>query len=177
MNVAAAVAERPAAQAGANSPLVTVRGLEVAFVSRDATVQAVNGVDFDLRKGETLAIVGESGCGKSVTSSAIMQLLPKPAAFIPQGEILFNGSNILDMSPTKLRSIRGDRIAMIFQEPQSSLNPVFTIKNQMAEMLKVHKKVAANQIQAKCVELLQMVGIPAPEERRKHYPHELCKHQ
>lgn len=153
--------------------ILQVNNLHVGFKTPAGIAQAVNGVNFDLFKGETLAIVGESGCGKSVTATAIMQILPKPAAFVSKGEILLEGKDILKMTGPQKRKVRGNRIAMIFQEPQSSLNPVFTISNQLCEMIMIHRKISRKKAIERCLELLNLVGIPEAEQRMKQYPHEL----
>jgi len=153
--------------------ILQVKDLHVGFKTPAGIAQAVNGVDFELRKGETLAIVGESGCGKSVTAAAVMQILPKPAAFVSEGEILLEDKDILKMTAPQKRAVRGNRIAMIFQEPQSSLNPVFTIANQLCEMIMIHNKTSRKSALERSLELLNLVGIPEPEQRLKQYPHEL----
>ena len=124
-------------------------------------------------KARLLLLFGESGCGKSVTAAAVMQILPKPAAFVSKGEILLEDKDILKMTAPQKRAVRGNRIAMIFQEPQSSLNPVFTIANQLCEMIMIHNKTSRKKALERSLELLNLVGIPEPEQRLKQYPHEL----
>jgi len=144
----------------------------VRFRTHEGTIHAVNGVTFELDEGETLGIVGESGCGKSVTSLALMRLLPKPAGRIEGGSVRFDGQDLMAYSESEMRDLRGREIAMIFQDPMTSLNPVLTIEEQMVETIQAHKKVTKNDAVARAVELLAMVGIPQPETRLKAYPHQ-----
>ena len=153
--------------------LLDVRGLKTYFHVMDGTVPAVDGVDFQLKRGETLGLVGESGCGKSVTSLSIMRLIDIPPGEIAAGEIWFDGREILSLPLSEMRRIRGADMSMIFQEPMTSLNPVFTVGNQIAEAVKAHRQVSAKQAWARAVEMLQLVGIPSPERRAQQYPHEL----
>ncbi|MEO8229775.1 MAG: ABC transporter ATP-binding protein [Chloroflexota bacterium] len=139
----------------------------------DGVVRAVDGVSFSIMPGETLGIVGESGCGKSVTSLSIMRLLDMPPAEIPTGEILFEGRNLLELSDEEMRKVRGNDIAMIFQEPMTSLNPVFSIGDQIAESVIVHMGISKKAAMEKAVQALKDVGINNPERRVKQYPHEL----
>ena len=155
-----------------DEPLLSVRDLHVTFGSGDRTVHAVNGISYDLARGETLGVVGESGCGKSVSSLALMRLLPKPAARIDAGEVTFEGEEILGLSEEAMREIRGNRIAMIFQDPMTSLNPVLTVERQLTEVLETHKKLKHRDAVERAVELLEMVGIPAARRRLKDYPHQ-----
>jgi oligopeptide/dipeptide ABC transporter ATP-binding protein len=155
-----------------DSVLLSVRELVVRFRTHDATVHAVNGVTFDLANGETLGLVGESGCGKSVTNLAIMRLLPKPAGRIESGTILFHGQDLVKLSENEMREIRGRDVAMIFQDPMTSLNPVLTIEEQMVETIRAHRKTTGDEARARAVELLTMVGIPHPEDRLKSFPHQ-----
>ena len=152
--------------------LLSVRDLEVRFVTRRATVRAVNGVSFDLEAGETLGIVGESGCGKSVTSLAMLGILPKPAGRVTGGEVFFQDRDLLKLPDRELRKVRGREIAMIFQDPMTSLNPVLTVGRQLTESLTTHlgmdKKVAVKE----ATELLDRVGIPAAGKRLFDYPHQ-----
>jgi oligopeptide/dipeptide ABC transporter ATP-binding protein len=134
---------------------------------------AVDGLNLEVYPGETLGVVGESGCGKSVTALSVLRLLPEPPARIEKGEVFFQGRNLLELSLSDMRQIRGNRIAMIFQEPMTSLNPVFTIGNQIEEVLKVHTDLDRAARHARVVELLDLVGIPSPEARRRDYPHQL----
>jgi oligopeptide/dipeptide ABC transporter ATP-binding protein len=164
--------EAPAA--GSDSDLLLdVRDLRTHFHVMDGTVMAVDGVDFSLRKGETLGVVGESGCGKSVTAMTIMRLLDIPPAEIASGEILFEGKDLLKLPEDKMRQMRGNELAMIFQEPMSSLNPVFTVGDQITEAVRQHLKVSKKEAVERAIESLTMVGIPFPERRIKQYPHEL----
>lgn len=153
-------------------PLLDVQNLSIRFRTEEADVAAVKNVSFQMRAGETLAIVGESGSGKSVTAMALTRLLPEPPAQYASGKILFRGSNVLEMSPAELRAIRGSRIAYIFQEPSTSLNPVFTIRNQIAEAIKLHRPEVGD-VDAEIIRWLGAVGIVAPEKRMWNYPHQL----
>jgi oligopeptide/dipeptide ABC transporter ATP-binding protein len=153
--------------------LLDVRGLKTYFHVMDGTVPAVDGVDFQLKRGETLGLVGESGCGKSVTSLTIMRLVDIPPGEIVSGEIWFDGREILSLPMSEMRQIRGSDMSMIFQEPMTSLNPVFTVGNQIAEAVKAHRQVSARGAWDRAVEMLEAVGIPSPERRANQYPHEL----
>ena len=153
--------------------LIEVRDLAVEFVSGDQRQRVVEGVSFDIRKGETLALVGESGSGKSVTAHSILRLLPYPIASHPAGSISYAGQDLLHMSEAKLRGIRGNRIAMVFQEPMTSLNPLHSIEKQINEVLRLHKGLSGKAATARTLELLDLVGIPEPLKRLKAYPHEL----
>jgi oligopeptide transport system ATP-binding protein len=154
-------------------PLLDVRNLQTQFHTRYGVVQAVQGVSFTLQRGETLGMVGESGCGKSVTALSVMRLLPEPAGHVAGGQVLFDGANLLDLPTRAMRGIRGNRIAMIFQDPMTALNPVLTIGRQMSEPLQLHLKLTRRQARQRALELLQQVGIPAPERRLQSYPHQL----
>src|SRR5204863_5950152 len=154
------------------SMLLSVRDIVVRFRTHDATVHAVNGVTFDLANGETLGLVGESGCGKSVTNLAIMRLLPKPAGRIEGGRVVFDGIDLVTLSEADMRDLRGKEIAMIFQDPMTSLNPVLTIEEQMVETIRAHRKASRAEARKRAIELLVMVGIPRPETRLKSYPHQ-----
>ncbi|NLY52309.1 MAG: ABC transporter ATP-binding protein [Firmicutes bacterium] len=153
--------------------LLEVRGLKTYFYTEDGVVPAVDGVDFVLNKGETIGIVGESGCGKSVTSLSIMRLIPDPPGKIIDGEILFEGSNLLEKTEAEMRDIRGNDISMIFQEPMTSLNPVFTIGDQIMEAIILHQRLNKAAARERAVEMLRLVGIPSPERRVDEYPHQL----
>ena len=153
--------------------LIEVRDLAVEFVSGDQRQRVVEGVSFDIRKGETLALVGESGSGKSVTAHSILRLLPYPIASHPAGSINYAGQDLLHMSEAKLRGIRGNRIAMVFQEPMTSLNPLHSIEKQINEVLRLHKGLSGKAATTRTLELLDLVGIPEPRKRLKAYPHEL----
>jgi ABC-type dipeptide/oligopeptide/nickel transport system ATPase component len=156
------------------APLLDVRNLAIRFRSPERIVEAVRGVSFTLERGETMAVVGESGSGKSVTSLALTRLLPQPPAEFVSGEILLQGEDVLKMKEKQLRELRGARIAYIFQEPSSSLNPVFTIRSQIAEAIKLHRKdVAEKDINAEIIRWLDLVGIVNPEKRLNDYPHQL----
>jgi len=153
--------------------ILEVKNLQTHFSLPGGRVaKPVGGVNFKIKQGETVCLVGESGCGKSVTSFSVMQLLPRNASH-PTGEILFKGQDILKMSVNERRALRGGKIAMIFQEPGTSLNPVFRVGNQVAEVLKIHKNMSKAEAKARTIELFDEVGIPHPEERFKCYPHEL----
>ena len=154
-------------------PLLQVRDLSVDFRAGGRTAHAVRGVSFDLHKGETLAVVGESGSGKSVTALSILQLLPYPPASHPSGSILFAGQEMVGASKRTLHNIRGNRVAMIFQEPMTALNPLHTVLKQIGEVLRVHKGLSPERVRARVLELLHLVGIPDPETRLGSYPHQL----
>ncbi len=153
-------------------PLLHVEGLKTHFRTRDGVVKAVDGVGFDLHEGETLGVVGESGSGKSVTALSIMRLIPEPPGEIVAGDIRFRGDSVLEMSMPKVRSMRGNRIAMIFQDPMTSLNPVHRVGRQIGESLRIHQGLSKKQALARAVELLEIVGIPNPETRVRDYPHQ-----
>ena len=153
-------------------PLLEVRKLKTYFYTEAGVVKAVDGVDFEVYPGEVLGLVGESGCGKSVTSLSIMRLIAPPGKII-EGEIFFAGKNLLKLSESEMTKMRGDRISMIFQQPQSSLNPVFKAGDQITEVLKVHKLFNKEAANVRMIELLKMVGIADPESRADSYPHEL----
>ena len=152
--------------------LLEVSGLKTYFQDRKGQVPAVDGVDFILRKGETLGIVGESGCGKSVTSMSILHLLP-PKGRIVDGTIRFKGRDITHLPSAEMAKLRGKEIAMIFQEPMTSLNPVYTVGYQISEMILRHEKISKKEARARAIEMLRLVNIPAPEKRIDEYPHEL----
>jgi oligopeptide/dipeptide ABC transporter ATP-binding protein len=157
-------------------PLLAVRDLRTYFVTErgGGVARAVDGVSFDLFPGETLGIVGESGCGKTVTSLSILRLIPEPPGYIrPESVIEFEGRNLLALAPPQLRAIRGNRIAMIFQEPSSALNPVLRIGEQVAEAAVVHQGLSRREARARAIEMLTLVGIPDPQERVDQYPHQL----
>jgi oligopeptide/dipeptide ABC transporter ATP-binding protein len=157
-------------------PLLRVRDLKTYFVTErgSGTARAVDGVSFDLYPGETLGIVGESGCGKTVTSLSILRLVPEPPGHIRPGSLIeFEGRNLLTLPLPELRAVRGNQIAMIFQEPMTSLNPVFTVGDQIAEAAIIHQHLSRKAARARAIEMLKLVGIPDPEERVDHYPHQL----
>ncbi|MGH2387282.1 MAG: ABC transporter ATP-binding protein [Chloroflexota bacterium] len=151
--------------------LLTVQDLRTHFFTRAGVVKAVDGVSFDLRAGETLGIVGESGSGKSVTALSIMRLIPTPPGRIVSGKLLFDGQDLLTVGKSRLRQLRGNKLSMIFQDPMTSLNPVFTIGYQLEETLRAHTHLSRGQVRARAIELLQRVGIPAAEKRLRDYPH------
>ncbi|MGQ3676613.1 ABC transporter ATP-binding protein [Xanthobacter sp. TB0139] len=163
------IAPNPAAE----TPLLSVRDLSVAFRREGQDTLAVNRASFDIRRGETLALVGGSGSGKSVTALSILKLLPYPAASHPSGQILFEGRDLLQVSERELRGVRGNRITMVFQEPMSSLNPLHTIEKQVGEMLILHRGMSVSAARTRTLELLHEVGIPDPEQRLSSYPHQL----
>jgi peptide/nickel transport system ATP-binding protein len=159
--------------AGANHFLLTIRNLHTYFFTDEGVAKAVDGVDLELKEGGTLGVVGESGCGKSVTALSVMRLIPDPPGKIAQGEILFAGTNLLDLSEPEMRKIRGRSISMIFQEPMTSLNPVFQIGDQISEVLRLHEGLSRREAWDRSIEMLKMVGIPSPERRVQEYPHQL----
>jgi len=152
--------------------LLQVKDLKTYFYIEDGIVKAVDGVDFTINKGETLGMVGESGCGKSVSALSILRLIQDPPGKIVDGEILFKGENLLDKKPEQMRKIRGNDISMIFQEPMTSLNPVYTIGEQISEAIVLHQKLSKEKAIEKTVEMLKLVGIPNPDKRVNEYPHE-----
>ncbi len=156
-----------------SEPLLEVKGLKTYFFTDRGIACAVDDVSFSIEPGRTLAIVGESGCGKSVTSLSVMRLIPTPPGRITAGEILFNGTDLLKVSEKRMRSIRGNQISMIFQEPMTSLNPVFRVREQISEVLKLHQKLSKAEALDKAVDLLRQVGIPSPESRVHDYPHQM----
>jgi peptide/nickel transport system ATP-binding protein/oligopeptide transport system ATP-binding protein len=159
--------------AGENNFLLKIRNLHTYFFTDEGVAKAVDGVDLELEEGGTLGVVGESGCGKSVTALSIMRLIPDPPGKITQGEILFGGTNLLNLSEPEMRKIRGRSISMIFQEPMTSLNPVFQIGDQISEVLRLHEGMSRKDAWNRSIEILRMVGIPAPERRVYEYPHQL----
>jgi peptide/nickel transport system ATP-binding protein len=152
--------------------LLEVRGLQTSFHTRDGVVRAVTGVDFHVDRGEILGLVGESGCGKTVTALSILGLIAAPGR-IEAGQIVFDNQDLLTIEPSQLRALRGERISMIFQQPQSSLNPVYDVGRQIAEVLEIHKGMKTKTARTRAGELLRMVGIPDPERRLEAYPHSL----
>lgn len=157
----------------AKEKLLEIRNLKTYFYTENGVSKAVDGVDLEIYPGETLGVVGESGCGKSVTSLSIMRLIQEPPGKIVDGEILFKGRDLARLSQDEMRQIRGNEISMIFQEPMTSLNPVFTIGEQISEAIMLHKKVDKKQAMEESIEMLRKVGIPLPEQRVKEYPHQL----
>jgi peptide/nickel transport system ATP-binding protein len=159
--------------AGLNENIIQVRNLSVEFRTDEGIVKAVKNISFDIPRGKTVGLVGESGSGKSVTSLAAMRLIPNPPGQVTSGEILLDGTDLLKVSESQMRGIRGNKISMIFQEPMTSLNPVFTVGDQIAETLMLHQKLSKAEALAKALDLLKQVGIPNPAERIKSYPHEM----
>jgi len=153
--------------------VLEVRNLKTHFFTRDGITRAVDGVSFYVRKGETIAIVGESGCGKSVTSLSILKLIASPPGKIVDGEILYLGENLVKASEARMREIRGNKISMIFQEPMTSLNPVLTIGQQITEVLKLHRGLNTQTARDRVIEMLRLVNIPEPESRIDNYPHQM----
>ncbi|HYR36633.1 MAG TPA: ABC transporter ATP-binding protein, partial [Burkholderiales bacterium] len=157
----------------ATSDLLEVKGLRTSFDGERGEVRAVDGVSFSLERGRTLGIVGESGCGKSVTALSIMGLVPQPPGRIAGGEVLFEGRDLLKLSAGDLRDLRGDQLSMIFQEPMTSLNPAFPVGDQVAEALLRHRKLSKAEAGNRAIEMLRRVRIPSPERRADDYPHQL----
>ena len=153
-------------------PLLSVSDLRTYFYTEDGVVKAVDGVDFHVNQGEILGLVGESGCGKSVTSLSVLRLISEPGRIV-EGALEFDGRNLLDLSTKEMVAMRGNRISMIFQQPQTSLNPVFKVGDQIAEVFNIHSDIKKDEAWDKAVELLKRVGIPDPEEKAHAYPHEM----
>ena len=172
MSENAIVSSSQSTEAGIGETILEVRDLATHFRTDEGIAKAVGGVSFSVRKGETLALVGESGCGKSVTALSILRLVPPPGKIV-RGEIIYKGQNLSQLSAEGIRRIRGKEISMIFQEPMTSLNPVFTIGRQIAEALEVHEKVSREEVHDRVVEMLRLVSIPDPEQRVHEYPHQL----
>ena len=162
---------RPRHERG-DRPLLEVKGLRTSFYTRDGVVRAVDGIDFHVDRGEIMGLVGESGCGKSVTSLSILRLVARPGR-IEAGEVRFDGQDLLTLKEDDMRRIRGDRISMIFQQPTSSLNPVWDVGRQIEEVLRIHRGMKGKAARGRALELLRMVGIPDPERRLKNFPHEM----
>lgn len=157
----------------ANPSLLEIRGLKTHFYTYEGISRAVDGIDLAIRQGETVSIVGESGCGKSVTALSILRLVPDPPGRIVAGEIDFKGKNLLTSEMAEMRKVRGNQISMIFQEPMTSLNPLFTVGFQISEILRLHKGLSKHEALDRSVEALKLVGIPSPEKRVHDYPHRL----
>jgi peptide/nickel transport system ATP-binding protein/oligopeptide transport system ATP-binding protein len=153
--------------------LLEIRNLKTYFDARGGVLKAVDDVSFTIEAGETLGLVGESGCGKTVTANSIMRLVPIPPGRIAGGEILFEGIDILKLPTSEMRKVRGSKISMIFQEPMTSLNPVFTVGDQVAEVISLHERLSQREIQNRVIEAFRLVRIPAPESRIKEYPHQM----
>ncbi|MCH8186950.1 MAG: ABC transporter ATP-binding protein [Chloroflexi bacterium] len=158
---------------GGGDVVLEVKGLRTYFVTKWGVVKAVDGVDFNLHRGETLGIVGESGCGKSVTMLSIMRLVPSPPGHIVGGEILLEGEDILQIDGSEMQRVRGGQIALLLQDPMTALNPVFDMEDQVGEALRIHKKLTGRALRDQVVEMLRRVRIPAPDVRMKDYPHQL----
>ena len=156
-----------------NNNLLDMQSLKTYFSVRGQTAKAVDDINLTIQAGQTLGLVGESGCGKSVTAHSIIQLIPDPPGKIVGGKIFFEGDNLLEYSEKKMRKIRGNRISMIFQEPMTSLNPVFTVGDQVAEVIRLHQRLSRKDTQERVVEMFQLVGISAPEARLNDYPHQM----
>ena len=152
--------------------MLDIRGLKTYFFTEDGVVKAVDGVDLSVRRGETLGLVGESGCGKSVTMFSVMKLVGHPGQIV-DGEILFDGQDLRTMPESDIQALRGNRISMIFQQPLSSLNPVFRIGDQVAEVFQIHMGSSKDEARERAIEMLRMVGLPAPEKRAQAFPHEI----
>jgi peptide/nickel transport system ATP-binding protein len=159
--------------AQADETVLDVRNLQTVFFTNSGLFRAVDDVSFHVRRGETLAIVGESGCGKSVSALSIMRLVPDPPGRIVGGSVILEGTNLLDLDDAEMRKIRGNRISMIFQEPMTSLNPVMRIGDQITEVVQLHQTMTNKQAWTKAVEMLKLVRIPEPERRAQEYPHQL----
>ncbi|WP_051444233.1 ABC transporter ATP-binding protein [Afipia sp. P52-10] len=171
--LASADSDRPIAGIAVADPLLTVSDLKTYFFTRNGTVRAVDGVSFAIARGETLAIVGESGCGKSMTALSLMRLIADPPGRIVGGEVVLEGVDLLKLSEEDMRAMRGRDISMIFQEPMTSLNPVMTIGRQIGEVLTMHQTMPREELRKKVVEMLALVRIPEPAQRAKEYPHQL----
>ena len=154
------------------APLLRVNNLRTSFFTSDGEVRAVDGVNFDIEDGKTVGLVGESGCGKSVTALSIMQLLPKSTGRIVSGEIQFQGRNLASLPQQEMRRIRGNEISMIFQEPMTSLNPVMTIGDQIAETVRLHQGASRSEARNRAIEMLRLVKIDDPQKRVGNYPHQ-----
>ena len=153
--------------------LLEIKNLRTYFYVRDHVAKAVDDVSLSIQPGQTLGLVGESGCGKSVTAHSIIQLIPIPPGNIEGGQIFFEGKNLLEFSESKMRKIRGNQISMIFQEPMTSLNPVFSVGDQVAEVIRLHQRLSRSETRRRVIEMFQLVGIPAAEARLSEYPHQM----
>lgn len=156
-----------------DQPLLAIRDLKTYFISKDAEVRAVDGIDVEVYPRQVVCIVGESGCGKSMTSLSIMRLVPKPHGKIVSGEIVFDGKNLLKLSERDMADVRGNQISMIFQEPMTSLNPVFTVGKQITEVLKRHNNMTNNEAMSRAIDMLNTIGVPGASVIVKDYPHQL----
>ncbi|MFZ3046884.1 MAG: ABC transporter ATP-binding protein [Desulfatirhabdiaceae bacterium] len=157
----------------AEIPLLTVSHLTTCFYIRGREIRAVDDINLNILRGQTLGLVGESGCGKSVTAHSIIRLIPTPPGKITAGRIEFEGTNLLELSEREMRSIRGNRISMIFQEPMTSLNPVYTVGNQVGETIRVHQKLSKAETRNRVIDVFRLVKIPAPEKRIHDFPHQM----
>jgi peptide/nickel transport system ATP-binding protein len=153
--------------------VLSVEDLRVYFRGDETLARAVDGLSFKVRQGETVCLVGESGCGKTVSALAVLGLIPKPPGEIAGGKVLFEGKNLLDLTEEEMQDIRGNHISMVFQEPLTSLNPVFTIGDQIEEAINIHEHVEPQELRIRCIQILKDVGIPSAEDRLKDYPHQL----
>jgi oligopeptide/dipeptide ABC transporter ATP-binding protein len=165
-------ATTPASKPSSARPILRVRDLVTSFRTDEGVLRAVDGVSFDVPAKSTIGLVGESGCGKSVTSLSILRLIPPPGK-IESGKIIFDGKNLLELPEREMRGLRGNQISMIFQEPMTSLNPVYTVGDQIVEAVRLHQKRSRSEARDRAVEMLQLVGIPSPEQRVDSHPHEL----
>ena len=156
-----------------NNTLLSIKDVHVTFFTDEGDVNAVGGVSYDIKKGKTLALVGESGCGKSVTALSILRLIPDPPGKVTKGRIVFKGTDLLKISEKRMRAIRGNHITMIFQEPMTSLNPVYTVGQQIVEVIELHQSLKGKQALGHAVEMLRLVGIADPDRRAREYPHQL----
>jgi peptide/nickel transport system ATP-binding protein len=156
-----------------NEPLLRVDGLVTEFSTERGLIRAVDGVSFEIPRGKTLGVVGESGCGKSVTALSIMRLIPSPPGTIREGKIVYDGNNLLDLPESSMRKIRGNKVSMIFQEPMTSLNPVYTTGDQVAEAVRLHQGKSRKEALEVAVEMYRLVGIPSPSDRVQNYPHQM----
>lgn len=164
--------DNPKSPVNEQQPLLEVSDLEISFHTQDGVLKAVAGVSFHIRTGETMGLVGESGCGKSVTAYSILQLLPSPPAHV-KGSIRFDAQELLSLNEEEMRSVRGRRVSMIFQEPMSSLNPIMTIGRQIAEVIREHQKKSPREARLVAIDMLARVGMPSPETRFDEYPHQM----
>jgi peptide/nickel transport system ATP-binding protein len=155
-----------------SEPLLDIRGLKTQFATDDGLVHAVDGVDLSIGRGETLGVVGESGCGKTITAMSVLKLIPMPPGRIAAGQILWKGRDLVPLGAEEMRKIRSKEIAIVFQEPMTSLNPVYTVGDQIAEVIRVHERLSRRAAMDKAVEMLRLVNIPTPERRVRDYPHQ-----
>jgi len=155
------------------SKLLEIKNLNVSFPSKDGELEVLGNVNLEIGEGKIVGVVGESGCGKTLTALSVMGLLPAPPARVNSGEVIYRGTNLLSLTEREFRKYRGNRISMIFQEPMSSLNPVYTVGDQIGEVIRVHENVTRKEEKRRVIDLLDTVGIPSPSERYSSYPHEL----